>query len=56
MIRIKKTRIQINKVKATLKDAAPRHTQVGHPEGTKQKPGMDIRAAKGEGHVMCEIV
>jgi hypothetical protein len=24
-------------------------------EGTKPKPGGDIRAAKGEGHVMCKI-
>jgi hypothetical protein len=33
----------------------PRHTQVGHPEGTKPKLGVDTWAAKGEGHVMCYI-
>jgi hypothetical protein len=32
-------------------DAAPGHTQVGHTEDTKQKPGLDTRA-KGVGHVM----
>jgi hypothetical protein len=31
--------------------AAPGHTQAGHPEGTKQVPGVDTRA-KGAGHVM----
>jgi hypothetical protein len=51
----KKTRININKVKTTFTARSPRHTKVGHPEGTKQKPGVNIRAAKGEGHVMCEM-
>jgi hypothetical protein len=36
-------------------DAVPRHTQAGHPESTKPKPGVDIRAAKGKVQVMCEI-
>jgi hypothetical protein len=29
--------------------------KAGHPQDTKPKPGVDTRAAKGEGHVMCEI-
>jgi hypothetical protein len=37
-------------------DKEQEHTQAGHPGGTKPKPGVDIRAAKGEGHVMCEII
>jgi hypothetical protein len=48
---VKKTRIKINKAKAMFTGRSPRHTQVGHPEGTKQKPGVDIRV-KGMGHVM----
>jgi hypothetical protein len=51
-----KTRIKINKAKATFTGRSPRHTQVGHPEGHKPKPGEDIRAVKGEGHVMSEII
>jgi hypothetical protein len=52
----KNTRIKINKAKATLMGRRPRNTQVGHPEGTKPKSGVDMRAVKGEGHVMCEII
>jgi hypothetical protein len=51
-----KTRIKINKAKTTFTGRTPRHTKVGHPDGTKPKPGVDIRAVKGEGHVMCEII
>jgi hypothetical protein len=38
----------------------PRYTKAttaGHPEGTKPKPGVDIRAANvGKGNKMCEII
>jgi hypothetical protein len=37
-------------------DATPDTPQVGHPEGTKPKSGVAIRALKGEGHVMCEKI
>jgi hypothetical protein len=53
---LKNTRIKINKVKATFTGRSPRHTKVGHPEDTQHKSVVDIRAAKGEGHVMCEII
>jgi hypothetical protein len=41
LIVLEKTRIKINKAKATFTWRSPRHTQVGHPEGTKQKPGVE---------------
>jgi hypothetical protein len=50
------TRIKINNVKATFTGHNSRHTQVGNPEDTQQKPGVDVRAAKGEGHVICEVI
>jgi hypothetical protein len=56
MFQNKKTRIKITKVKETFTGCSPRHTQVGHPEGTRQKSGVDIRTGNGEGHVMCEII
>jgi hypothetical protein len=32
-------------------------TTTGHPEGTKPKPGVNFRAAKGgERQVICEII
>jgi hypothetical protein len=34
----KKTRMKINKAKATFTGRSPRHTKVGHPEGTKPSP------------------
>jgi hypothetical protein len=40
------TRIKINKAKATFTGRSPRHTKIGHPEGTKPKHGFDIRAVK----------
>jgi hypothetical protein len=54
--RVKNTRIKINKAKATFTGRSLQHIQVGHPEGTKPKPGVEIRAVKGEGRVMCEII
>jgi hypothetical protein len=41
----------INKAKATFTGRNP-----DTPKGTKPKPGVDIRAVKGEGHVMCKII
>jgi hypothetical protein len=52
----KKTRIKINKAKATFTGRNPRHTQADHPEGTKPKSGVDTMTAKGEGHVKCEVI
>jgi hypothetical protein len=50
----------MNNAKATFTGPSPRHTQAtttGHPEGTKPKQEVEIRAAKGgEGHVMCEMI
>jgi hypothetical protein len=54
--KLNQKRIKISKAKATFTGRSPRHTKVGHPEGTKPKPGVDIRAVKEEGHVMCEII
>jgi hypothetical protein len=44
--------MKINKAKATFTGGSPLTPQLGHPEGTKPKSGVDIRVAKGEGHVI----
>jgi hypothetical protein len=48
----RKKRIKINKIKATFTGRSPRHTQVGHPEDTHQKPRVEIRAANGRSFII----
>jgi hypothetical protein len=48
--------MKINKANANSKYTATRHTQnttAGHPEGTKPKLGVDIRAAEEERDTLC---
>jgi hypothetical protein len=56
----KKPTIKVNKTTAMFTGRNPRYTKAttaGHPEGIKPKPGVDIRAAKGEeGHALCETI
>jgi hypothetical protein len=50
--KLNKTRIKMNKAKATFTG----RIHPTHPSrAPNQKPGVDIRAAKGEGSIMCEI-
>jgi hypothetical protein len=51
-----KTRTKINKLKATLTGRSPPTHLSRAPRRYPTKPGVDIRAAKGERHVMCEII